>query len=95
MIGMDEAVATMILAAVAVVTLVYALFRDRRSDVTKALERIEGDVKELGGEVRKLTDRLGAVETRLAVVETHVNDLRRPLPPEPPAPVPPPRDGAQ
>ena len=61
-------VAVMILAVVAVVTLVVALMRDRRSDVTKTLERIEGDVKDLGTEVRKLGDRVGAVETRLAVV---------------------------
>lgn len=71
-------VAVMILAVVAVVTLVVALMRDRRSDVTKTLERIEGDVKDLGTEVRKLGDRVGAVETRLAVVEDRL--LRRDLP---------------
>ncbi len=68
----------MILAVVAVVTLVVALMRDRRSDVTKTLERIEGDLKDLGTEVRKLGDRVGAVETRLAVVEDRL--LRRDLP---------------
>ena len=76
-------VAVLILAAVAVVTLVMTLLRDRRTDVAKALERIEGDmtqrltriegdVKDLGGEMRKLGDRVGAVETRLAIVETKV-----------------------
>lgn len=78
-------VAVLILAVVAVVTLVMTLLRDRRTDVAKTLERIEGDVKDLGGEVRKLAERVGAVETRLAVVETRVEDLRRPWPAETPA----------
>lgn len=76
-------VAVLILAAVAVVTLAMTLLRDRRTDVSQALERIEGvmaqrltrierGVKDLGGEMRKLGDRVGAVETRLAIVETKV-----------------------
>lgn len=59
----------MILAVVAVMTLVAALMRDRGSNVTKTLERIEADVKDLGTEVRKLGERVGAMETRMAVVE--------------------------
>ena len=81
--GMDvNDAATWVVALVAAAALGVSFIRDRRSDVAKTLERIEGDVKDLGNEMRKLGDRVGAVETRLAVVEDRL--LIRPAGPDAP-----------